>query len=195
MSSVPKPRKMTPEEFLLWERRQEYKNEYFCGEVVAMTGASLVHNRISSNLLFSLRRSLSRAGCEVLAADMRVWIPQTESYVYPDVLVVCGAPELLDSERDVLLNPRLVIEILSPSTERLDRNKKFRAYQTVESLTEYVLVSQDEQLIEVFTRDGKAWRYVAWLPEAGQVALASVPAALAFADVYEAVELPEAGTV
>ncbi|MCK6685522.1 MAG: Uma2 family endonuclease, partial [Thermoanaerobaculia bacterium] len=76
----------------------------------------------------------------------------------------------------------------------LDRNKKFRAYQTVESLTEYVLVSQDEQLIEVFTRDGKAWRYVAWLPEAGQVALASVPAALAFADVYEAVEFPEAGT-
>lgn len=195
MSSVPKPRKMTPEEFLLWERRQESRHEFYDGEIVAMTGASLSHNRLSRNLVRLLGNQLAGSSCEVLGADMRVWIPAWESYVYPDVLVVCGAPGLLDSERDVLLNPRLVIEILSPSTERLDRNKKFRAYQTVESLTEYVLVSQDEQLIEVFTRDGKAWRYVAWLPEAGQVALASVPAALAFADVYEAVELPEAGTV
>ncbi|MCC6132633.1 MAG: Uma2 family endonuclease [Acidobacteria bacterium] len=194
MSSVPKPTKMTPEEFLLWERRQESRHEFYDGEIVAMTGASLSHNRLSRNLVRLLGNQLAGSSCEVLGADMRVWIPAWESYVYPDVLVVCGAPGLLDSERDVLLNPRLVIEILSPSTERLDRNKKFRAYQTVESLTEYVLVSQDEQLIEVFTRDGKAWRYVAWLPEAGQVALASVPAALAFADVYEAVELPEAGT-
>lgn len=194
MSSVPKPTKMTPEEFLLWERRQESRHEFYDGEIVAMTGASLSHNRLSRNLVRLLGNQLAGSSCEVLGADMRVWIPAWESYVYPDVLVVCGAPGLLDSERDVLLNPRLVIEIFSPSTERLDRNKKFRAYQTVESLTEYVLVSQDEQLIEVFTRDGKAWRYVAWLPEAGQVALASVPAALAFADVYEAVEFPEAGT-
>ncbi len=189
MSSEPKKKLMTEEEFLAWERLQEVKHEYYAGEIVAMTGASLAHNRISVNLISSLHGKLRGGSCQVLASDMRVWVPRAHSYVYPDVLVVCGSAELYDHQKDVLLNPRLVIEILSPSTERLDRRKKFWGYQTIEALQEYLLVSQDEMFVEQFVRDGAAWRYVAWLPESGRVELKSVPAVLAFDEVYQGVTL------
>lgn len=194
MSSQAKQKVMSPEEFMAWERGQEFKHEYYAGEIVAMTGASLAHNRIAANLVRRLGNQLDGSRCQVYVADLRLFIPQTGSAFYSDVLVVCGKPELLDAQRDVLLNPKLVIEILSPSTERYDRNKKFRGYQAIESLDEYILISQDEKLIEQFARDGDAWRYVAWLPKSGRVELKSIQAVLDFDEVYEGVEIEPEGT-
>ncbi len=190
MSSIPEARKMSPVEFLEWERQQESKHEYFAGEVVAMSGGSLAHSVIAVNVTGTLRQELRGTGCQTLQSDLRIWIAVWETFAYPDASVFCGKPAFLDGKQDTLTNPTLVVEVLSPSTERYDRSEKFLAYQSVPSLKEYVMVSQEKKLIEQYVRDGNAWRYVAWLPETLHVELKSVPAVLRFDEVYEGVEIP-----
>jgi len=153
MSAVPKPF-LTPQEYLARERRAETKSEYLRGEVFAMSGASREHNLIASNVAAELRQQLRDRDCEVYPSDMRVKVSPTGLYTYPDVTVVCGEPEFEDAAVDTLLNPKVVVEVISPSTADYDRGGKFTHYRRLASLREYVLISQDRPLVEHYVRQG-----------------------------------------
>jgi len=141
MSAEPHSR-ISLEDYLAAERQAETKSEYLKGEVFAMSGASRQHNLIVWNLSGALYSQLRGRGCEAYVGDVRVHIPATGLYTYPDIAVVCGEPRFEDGELDTLLNPTLLIEVLSPSTEGYDRGKKAAHYRTLDSLREYVLVSR-----------------------------------------------------
>ena len=181
---------VSPEDYLALERRNEFKSEYLDGEVRAMTGASRRHNLASANALAWLWFQLRDRKCEVYHADMRVWIPSANVYTYPDVTVVCGEPAFQDDYIDTLLNPTLLVEVLSKSTAGYDRTVKLDYYRTLESLAEYLLISQDEYRVEQYTRrpDGR-WLLTDVAGPEGVVELSSVGCALPLAVVYERVAL------
>ncbi len=178
---------VSPEEYLERERRAEYKSEYFAGEIVAMAGAKRKHNLVSSNVTTSLGVQLRDEPCEVYANDMKVRADQSRQYSYPDVVVVCGEPRFQDNGDDVLLNPTIVVEVLSPSTEAQDQGEKFLRYRQIESLTDYLLIAQNERRVEQFTKqpDG-SWRLVETF-DTGEVRLDSIGCTLSLADVYNKV--------
>ena len=154
MSADPAPRlPMTLEAYLAFERASADKHELWDGSAYAMMGASLAHNGLVRNLIVSLSEALNGRECEVFPSDLRVRIPGMERYLYPDLSVVCGPPQLEDEHGDNLLNPRVVIEVLSASTEAFDRGQKFEAYRAIPSLSEYVLVAQDAVRVDHFARD------------------------------------------
>jgi Uma2 family endonuclease len=191
MSAIPK-RKLTPEEYLEIERKAEYKSEYFDGEVFAMAGAKRRHNVIAWNIGGELRQHLKGKNCEAYPADMRVFVPQTGLYTYPDLVVVCGEPQFQDDIFDTLLNPILIIEVLSDTTENYDRGKKFQHYRSIESLREYVLVSQDEARIEKYVKQGDGF----WvLSEAvgldAKIKLDAIDCELALSEVFDKVNFSD----
>lgn len=179
---------ISPEEYLLRERRAEYKSEYYEGEIVSMTGASRRHNLLTVNLVFQMKGQLGGRGCETYSGDMRVRIPDTRAYVYPDVAVACGEPHFEDDEVDTLTNPTLVVEVLSPSTETYDRGQKWEHYRRIPSLRQYVLVSQDRPHAEWYTRqeDG-LWLFAEATGQEAKVRLESVGCTLRLADLYDGV--------
>ena len=148
---------ITPEAYLASERRAKYKSEYIHGEILAMSGASRAHNIITVDITTELNIQLRPRGCEVYSGDMRVRTTPTGSYFYPDVVVVCDEPRFEDNVFDTLLNPILVVEVLSPSTEVYDKGEKFAHYQELASLQEYVLVSQDRIRVEHYRLMGTQW--------------------------------------
>jgi Uma2 family endonuclease len=151
-------RRWTPEEYLAWERGRLEKHEFFQGEVFAMAGATEEHNLIVTNVVGELRSALRQGPCRVYPSDMRVKVSAAGLYTYPDATVVCSRPEFEDEHKDTLLNPQAIVEVLSESTERYDRGKKFERYRTLPSLREYILISQDEVLVEQYTReDDGSW--------------------------------------
>jgi len=152
MVAVSKPRYISPEDYLKHERLAATKSEYVDGQIYAMSGASRQHNRINLDVATQINVRLRGGSCEVFSNDMRVKVQDDSLYTYPDIVVVCGDAKFADGALDTLLNPTLIIEVLSDSTERYDRGKKFAHYQRIESLREYVLISQDEARIECFTR-------------------------------------------
>jgi Uma2 family endonuclease len=190
MSSQPTVH-LTPEEYLAVERKSEYKSEYIDGEMVAMTGASRRHNLIAFNITLEIGRQLKGRPCEGYTSDMRVRVPSTRLYTYPDVVVVCGEPQFEDDHVDTLLNPTLIVEVLSESTESYDRGKKFGFYRTVESLAEYILVAQDEYRIEQYARqnDGR-WLLSDYRSADDTVELTSIQCKLSLREVYDKVALP-----
>jgi Uma2 family endonuclease len=148
---------MDKDAYLAFERATPEKHELWDGQVYAMGGASLAHHRIVANLLRHLGNALDGSGCVALPSDIRVRIPMRDRYVYPDVTIVCGPPEL-EGEADVLLNPRTIIEVLSPSTAAFDRGDKFSGYRSIPSLREVIFVSQALRQIECYTRQPGAAR-------------------------------------
>lgn len=187
MSVQPKPQ-MTVAEYLALELETSQKHEYFKGEIYAMGGASFSHGLLTGNLVSALHARLRGKPCRVVPADLRVKVSPTGLYTYPDVVVVCGEPKL-EQPGDTLLNPKLIVEVLSESTERKDRGWKFEQYQTIETLTDYLLVAQDTPRLELFTRqtDGR-WLYVAENRIEASVMMPSIACELRLADVYEKVE-------
>ena len=157
MSTLTAQTYLSPEEYLAWERKQPFKNEYHNGQVVAMSGASRSHNRITVDITVQLSNQLMDSGCEVFASEMRVRTSPTISYYYPDVIVVCGEPGFENDTFDTLLNPMLVIEVLSPSTAAFDRGEKFEHYKQIASLQKYILVSQNNVCVEHYRRQGSQW--------------------------------------
>ncbi len=179
---------LSEDEYLALEREGDTKHEYHGGQIVAMVGASKKHNGIVSSTLSHLYMQLRGGPCRPYANDFRVRVSAASLYTYPDIVVVCGEHQMADDHADTLLNPAVIIEVLSPSTEGYDRGRKFRHYQTIPSLREYVLIAQDAPLIEHFARqaDGR-WLYAAADGLDTTLALPTIGGTLALADVYELV--------
>ncbi|HEX8096571.1 MAG TPA: Uma2 family endonuclease [Pyrinomonadaceae bacterium] len=179
---------LTPEEYLAIERRAAHKSEYVDGGMVAMTGASRQHNLIAFNITREISQQLRGRACEGYASDMRVRVASTRLYTYPDVVVVCGEPQFEDDYVDSLLNPTLIIEVLSESTEAYDRGKKFGFYRTIESLAEYLLVAQDECRVEQYVKrpDGR-WLLSEYRAPEDVAELTSIGCRLSLREVYEKV--------
>lgn len=186
MASNPKPW-ISSEQYLSLERQAETKSEYLNGETFAMTGASRRHNLLAGNIFAVLRSQLRSQGCEVYISDMRVKIPVGDFYVYPDVTVACGAPRFEDSEVDTLLNPVVIVEILSKSTEDYDRGTKFVHYRTLSSLAEYILVSQDEVHVEHWVRQATGWLLSETRHLENVIQIPSVSARLTLSEIYDLV--------
>lgn len=191
MSAVPK-RKMTEEEYLAFEETSETKHEFYNGELFDMAGASRQHNDISTNLIVEIGTRLKGGPCRVSASDQRVKVRRTGLYTYPDLLIVCGPREFDPVNEHTLLNPNVVIEILSDSTEAYDRGTKFEHYQKLPSVREYVLVRQDRMRVERLVRQSdESWNAAAFDDPAGSFSLVTVPLTIPLADVYRDVELTE----
>jgi Uma2 family endonuclease len=151
MSAQPQPR-LTPEQYLEIERAAQFRSEYYNGRMYAMSGASYRHVMIISSLSRRLQNALEAGRCSVGTNDLRVRVSPAGLYTYPDLVVICGEPKFADNRADTVLNPTLIVEVLSPSTEAYDRGFKFAQYRTLESLQEYGLVSQSEPRVEIFRR-------------------------------------------
>jgi Uma2 family endonuclease len=180
---------LTPEQYLEIERKAEFRSEYFQGEMFARDGAREAHNLIVWNLAAELRQQLRAKPCRAYIADMRVCVNATGLYTYPDVAAICGEPQFLDDQRDTLLNPSLIVEVLSPSTELYDRVRKFEQYRSLDSVNEYLLVSSERVSAELYTRqpDGR-WLLTTVSRMEDSIDLQSVGALLALADLYEKVD-------
>lgn len=192
MSALPKP-SLTAAGYLAIERAAETKSEFFDGEMFAMAGTTKNHARIVMNLSGELRARLKGRSCEPFATDLRVKVEANGLYTYPDLVVVCGEQRFEDDRLDTLLNPTLVVEVLSETTERYDRVKKFDLYRALPSLQEYVLVSQSEPRVEQFLRqpDGE-WNLRITTDPTAFVNLTSLECEIPFAEIYERVEFPVA---
>lgn len=182
------PNRLSIQEYLRLERQAETKSEYLDGQMIAMTGASRRHNLIVVNLLRELANQLKHRPCELFPSDLRVRIPSANVYTYPDVSAVCGEPLFEDGEVDTLLNPTFVLEVLSPSTEAYSRGRKLRWYQSLDSLSELVLVSQDLPLIEQYVRQGDGWLLRTAEGLAAVLPLPSIQSELALAEVYHKID-------
>ena len=188
MSTEPKPW-LTPEQYLEIERLAEYKSEYYQGEMFAMAGGTWNHNLIAGHVVGQLEQQLRSRPCSVTPSDMRVLVNATGLYTYPDVIVVCGEPQFLDGQRDTLLNPTLIAEVFSPSTEAYDRGRKFENYRSIESLAEYLLISSQRVSVELFARqpDGR-WLLTAANSLEDTLELPATGCRLPLAGIYEKVE-------
>jgi Uma2 family endonuclease len=188
MASNPKTF-LTEEEYLAIERQAEFRSEYFAGEMFALAGASRRHNRIVTNLVSRLDSQLRDGPCNVYSTDLRVKVTSTGLYTYPDVAITCGEERFADGENDILLNPLVIIEVLSDSTEGYDRGKKFENYQSIESLKEYLLVSQNSQRVEQFVKQNeKNWMYSEIHEPGESIKIQSIECELKLEDIYLKVE-------
>ncbi len=193
MSAQPKPL-LSPEQYLQLERQSDVRHEFHGGELFAMSGGTLNHSAIALNLGAELRLKLRDLPCRVFSSDLRIKIEATGLYTYPDLSVVCGVPLLEGDRKDTLLNPRVIVEVLSPSTEAYDRGKKFENYRTIPSLQEYLLVATDAPAIERFTRqsDG-SWNLTVAKGPLARMPVASLQCELELAEVYAKVGLEAGG--
>ncbi|MHB8575631.1 MAG: Uma2 family endonuclease [Dehalococcoidia bacterium] len=183
-------RRFTPAEYLAIERRAETKSEYIDGCIVAMSGGSKEHARIAVEVLIALHTQLGDGPCELFNSDIRVGNAVTGRYTYPDLSVVCGEAEFEDDRADILLNPTLIVEVLSPSTEAYDRGDKFADYRRLPSLKEYVLIAQDRVSVEHYLRQGEHWLLTAVTDLNASVSLPTIGCVLRLHDVYRRVDLP-----
>lgn len=179
------PNYLSAEEYLEIERKAEFKSEYSDGVMYAMAGSSEAHNLIVGNLVTALNIKLRDKPCKVYPSDMKVRVPSSRKFYYPDVSVVCGEALFVDEKRDVILNPVLIVEVLSDSTAAYDRGKKFQSYQQIESLRQYILIAQDEQVVESFLRqsDGN-WLYAKVEGRDGAFDLSSIDCRIELKEIY-----------
>lgn len=189
MSTAPVP-KLSEEDYLRLERASlDQKHEFYRGEMFAMAGATRAHNLIVGNLTAWFVDALRDGPCETYPADMRVLVDRTGLYTYPDLTIACDKPEFRDGELDTLLNPRMLIEVLSKSTETYDRGKKFHHYQQIPSLREYLLVGQEEPRIERYLRiDESRWTLDSAEGLEGAIPIEAVGTQLPLAEVYRRID-------
>ena len=187
---------LTPEEYITLERKaipdaETVRSEYINGEIINMPGASFAHNLVTANISAMLHAGLRGSGCAVFANDMRISIPTAKSYFYPDVGVVCEEPRFEDDIFDTLLNPIVVVEVLSPSTEAYDRGEKFAHYRQLPSLQEYVLVSQDQIRVDHYLRQEKQWIFTDIGKHDEILQLPSIQCELPLQEIYARVTFPD----
>jgi Uma2 family endonuclease len=189
--ALPNPNHTTPEDFLTAERSSPHKHEYVGGRIYAMAGANDRHNAIVSSSNIALGGQLRKRPCVTYTQDMKVQTP-SGMFAYPDLVVVCGDPQFRDAKRDVLLNPMVIIEVLSPSTEKRDRGEKFHHYRSIPSFQEYVLIKRNRIQIEHFTRQpDNSWRLVIYTAADSVITLHSIDCTLVVGEVYEKVGFGE----
>ncbi len=180
----PAPRILTTAEYLALERSSPAKHEFFQGQLIGMAGASLEHNVIVANIVAELRAALRDGPCVALPSDMKVLVQATGHYYYPDASVVCGPPQFADDERDAIVNPTIVVEVLSESTERRDRGEKFHDYRSIPSCTDYLMCASTERLVEHYTREADgSWRLREY-GAADVVSLRGLAVSLSVAELY-----------
>jgi Uma2 family endonuclease len=182
------PSLITPSEYLDLERKAELRNEYVDGRMREMPRTNILHSLIGGNLLGELHSQLRRRACEVFASAFRVKVTSTGMYTYPDVVALCGKAELEDDHQDTLLNPSVIIEVLSESTEAYDRGEKFAHYRRLNSLREYVLVSQNQMRIEHYRRDEDQWVLSEVSGPDAVLHLEAIDCHVAVSTIYEKVE-------
>jgi Uma2 family endonuclease len=188
--ALPDRKHWTEAEYLAFEQTSDMKHEYVDGKIVAMTGASWNHNLICVNTSTSLNLQLTNRDCRVTSNDMRLKVVSKLSYRYPDVMVVCGAPQFAGGRTDTITNPILIVEVLSETTALIDRNEKLDEYLQIDSLQEYVLISQDEPKIERYLRQPSGdWLYTQVVGLQHSIDLPSIGCKLALSDVYKKVTL------
>jgi len=181
---------ITPEQYLEIERKAEFRSEYYNGEMFAMAGAKRPHNLIKMNVGAELHQQLRARPCEVSSSDQRVLVAPTGLYTYPDIVVVCGEPRYLDGELDTLLNPMVIVEVLSPTTEAYDRGRKFGHYRMIESLRAYLMVASELISAELYTRQpDNLWALTKASRLEDAIEIESIGCRLKLADIYEKVEL------
>jgi Uma2 family endonuclease len=191
MSALPKISYYTPQEYLRLEREADYKSEYFKGEIFAMAGASENHNMISRRVSGSLFNHLRGKKCTHYSADMKLHIPANTLYTYPDLMVVCGDKKFVDDEKDVIMNPIIIIEVLSKSTEAYDRGGKFALYRSIPSFREYVMISSTTIRAEVMRKeDDSPFWFLADEADTleGSIYLKNIDLTLSLSDIYEETE-------
>ncbi len=182
----------TPEEYLALEEVAEYKNEYYQGEIFAMAGGSVNHNLIAGNIYTALNLALKKTPFRAFINDMRVMVKMTkqnEFYTYPDVFVVCGKIELAEGRSDTITNPVLIIEVLSKSTEAHDRGDKFRLYQSIPTLQEYILVEQSSVYIDCYHKaEHRSWSTKFFDSTDQMLKLKSIEIEIPVAEIYDRIE-------
>jgi len=190
MATAPQPH-YTPEEYLALERTAGYKSEYINGEIYPMVGGTHQHTALVYNIGGQLHTQLQGRSCDAYIGEMRVRVSATGMYTYPDVVVVCGEEQMADEHNDTVLNPTVIFEVLSPSTALYDRGDKFAHYQSLESLTDYVLVAQDRVRVEHFARQGDAWLLTVANNLSDGLYLAAIDCTLPLAKAYLYVDFPD----
>jgi len=191
--SLPQGRiRFTPEEYLAFERASKTKHEYIDGFIYAMAGGSPPHNRICFNTIVAIGNQLLGTECFGYTSDQKIRTDPQDLFSYPDITIVCGEPIFHDQHKDVILNPKIIIEALSPSTEGRNRVDKFERYQQIKSLTDYILIAQDRASVEHFVRQrGKRqWLYSLETGLAAGVNIASLKCKLKLADIYNRIQFP-----
>ena len=192
MGAVRAVRTISQAEYLQTERLAPSKSEYLAGRVIAMAGASQRHNTVTLNIASELRQLLRGRDCRAFAIDMRVKVAEAQAYFYPDVVIVCGQPQFEDEQEDTLLNPTVVIEVLSPSTEAFDRGEKFATYQRIPTLREYLLVAQDRTYVEQFIRQPNGqWSCRVYDQPEQSVALLGGTVSLPLQGIYEGISFSQ----
>jgi len=187
MSSAPKIL-LTPQEYLAKERLADIRSEFYRGEMFAMSGATWEHTLIKDNLAREAGNRLKVGPCRVVTSDLRVKVSATGLYTYPDIVIVCEEPQFEDAKFDTLLNPRVVVEVLSDSTEKYDRGTKFGQYRQIPYVQEYVLVAQNHPLVEMYVRQNDAtWVLTVFSDLAQTFAFGSVQVEVPMADIYTGV--------
>lgn len=188
--------KLTPQQYLEQERRAEFKSEFYAGEVFAMAGASRWHVRISGNFFGEARSLLKGQRCEPFTNDMRVLVDATGLYTYPDVIIVCGEAQFADNEFDTLLNPTVIVEVLSDSTEAWDRGRKAAHYRRLPSLQEYILIAQNEPRVEQYRRQQNGdWTLKETTDLDAEIKIPSVGIRILLREIYARVEWPASDSI
>lgn len=185
--------RISEDEYLAIDRAAEFRSEFLDGEMIAMSGGSIRHAQLQANLLGELFAAIRGSDCRMYTSDFRVRVSKTRMYAYPDASVVCGKPVLADERQDILLNPAVIFEILSPSTEKYDRGVKFQNYRTIDSLMDYILVAQDAVRVEHYTRgDDNTWTLRDHQTLEEELKIVSIGVSLPLSRIYDRVELPPA---
>ena len=179
----------TPDEYLTQEEVAEFRSEYRDGEIVSMTGGSINHNQIAGNVYAFLKFMLRKTDIKPYIGDLRLWIPRYRQYTYPDVFLIQGQPVFQERRTDTIINPCLIVEVLSKSTKDYDRTDKFRYYRSIAELQEYVLINQYRTEIEHYTKaDGNSWLFRAYESSKDKIIFASINIEMTIEDIYEDVE-------
>lgn len=179
----------TPEEYLELEEAADYKSEYIDGQIIPMAGGTINHNQIALNLSTELNFAFKKQNYRVFMGDVRLSIPQKHTYTYPDVMILAGEPQYFNNRTDILVNPQIIVEVLSKSTKGYDRKDKFQTYRTISTFQEYLLIDQTRIHVEQFSKIGKKqWTLREYDEEDEAIALTTVPFEISLQDLYNKVK-------
>ncbi|MEH2438013.1 MAG: Uma2 family endonuclease [Nostoc sp.] len=186
---ITKQRYYTPEEYLELEEAAEYKSEYIDGQIIPMAGGTVNHNQIALNLSTELNFAFKKQNYRVFMGDVRLWILEKRTYTYPDVMILADEPEFFNNRKDIILNPQVIVEVLSKSTKGYDSEDKFQGYRTISTFQEYLLIDQTRIHVDQFSKTGKKqWTLREYDEEDEAIALVTVPFEISLQDLYNKVK-------